>query len=341
MVGGTLDDALGEAYDKAARQLGLPLGGGGGPAVEALARKGDGSKRPLPVPMLGKPGYDFSFSGLKNAFKLAHAAVRLERGLSLAPSAPQSPSQGDATGLFSEEDKKEMEEHHIRGYRLDGAAGAEREVPLPEQDKADLAASFQNAAIAHLEDRVGRAMVACDEEEEEGFGRTLVVVGGVAANQEVGRRLRELCARGGRRLPKSAKDREALANVRAWTLEVYNIEHLSVAQHCTCTLARSLTRLLARALECSFSLSLSPFSLFLFSLFLSSLSLLSLSLSILALFLLSPSLFSLPLASLFLLFLSLSSLSISLLYLSSLSISLFPLSLVFLLSHVPQYIWAV
>jgi len=220
VVGGTLDDALGEAYDKAARQLGLPLGGGGGPAVEALARKGDGSKRPLPVPMLGKPGYDFSFSGLKNAFKLAHAAVRLERGLSLAPSAPQSPSQGDATGLFSEEDKKEMEEHHIRGYRLDGAAGAEREVPLPEQDKADLAASFQNAAIAHLEDRVGRAMVACDEEEEEGFGRTLVVVGGVAANQEVGRRLRELCARGGRRLPKSAKDREALANVRAWTLEV-------------------------------------------------------------------------------------------------------------------------
>ena len=39
-TGTTLDDALGEAYDKVARMLGLPVGGGGGPAVEALAQQG-------------------------------------------------------------------------------------------------------------------------------------------------------------------------------------------------------------------------------------------------------------------------------------------------------------
>ena len=161
--------------------------------------------------MRGKPGYDFSFSGLKNALNKAHAAARLERGLPLTAS--------KLAAELSEQDKAEMEENHIRGFRMDGAAGAERETPLPEQDKADLAAAFQDAAISHLEDRVGRAMTAC-EQEEDGFGRTLVLVGGVAANQEVCRRLRALCERGGRRPPKSAKDRLAMQGVLPWTLEV-------------------------------------------------------------------------------------------------------------------------
>jgi N6-L-threonylcarbamoyladenine synthase len=64
-LGGTVDDAAGEAFDKVGKLLGLPWPGG--PAVERLARQGDPSVHPLPRPMLGRPGCDFSFSGLKTA----------------------------------------------------------------------------------------------------------------------------------------------------------------------------------------------------------------------------------------------------------------------------------
>jgi N6-L-threonylcarbamoyladenine synthase len=66
-LGTTLDDALGEAYDKAAKMLGL--GFPGGPAVERAARTGDPTRFPLPRPMLGQPGCNFSFSGLKTALR--------------------------------------------------------------------------------------------------------------------------------------------------------------------------------------------------------------------------------------------------------------------------------
>jgi len=64
-LGTTLDDALGEAFDKAARCLGL--GYPGGPALERVALNGTAGSYPLPRPMLGRPGCDFSFSGLKTA----------------------------------------------------------------------------------------------------------------------------------------------------------------------------------------------------------------------------------------------------------------------------------
>jgi N6-L-threonylcarbamoyladenine synthase len=64
-LGTTLDDALGEAFDKAARCLGL--GYPGGPALERVALNGNAESYTLPRPMLGRPGCDFSFSGLKTA----------------------------------------------------------------------------------------------------------------------------------------------------------------------------------------------------------------------------------------------------------------------------------
>jgi N6-L-threonylcarbamoyladenine synthase len=64
-LGGTIDDAVGEAFDKVAKLLGL--GWPGGPAVERLAAAGDGARFALPRPLLGRPGCDFSFSGLKTA----------------------------------------------------------------------------------------------------------------------------------------------------------------------------------------------------------------------------------------------------------------------------------
>jgi tRNA N6-adenosine threonylcarbamoyltransferase len=74
-LGTTVDDALGEAFDKVAKMLGL--GYPGGPAVERLARAGDPRRFALPRPMAGRPGCHFSFSGLKTAVK--HVADALPR----------------------------------------------------------------------------------------------------------------------------------------------------------------------------------------------------------------------------------------------------------------------
>lgn len=66
-LGTTLDDALGEAFDKTAKLLGL--GFPGGPEVERMAARGDAARFELPRPMLGRPEPDFSFSGLKTAIR--------------------------------------------------------------------------------------------------------------------------------------------------------------------------------------------------------------------------------------------------------------------------------
>lgn len=66
-LGTTIDDAAGEAFDKTAKILGL--GYPGGPAVEVAAKKGDETRFRLPRPLKGKPGCDFSFSGLKTAVR--------------------------------------------------------------------------------------------------------------------------------------------------------------------------------------------------------------------------------------------------------------------------------
>ncbi|MFO6465907.1 tRNA (adenosine(37)-N6)-threonylcarbamoyltransferase complex transferase subunit TsaD [Jannaschia sp. KMU-145] len=76
-LGGTIDDAPGEAFDKTARLLGLPQPGG--PSVEAAAAQGKTSV-PLPRPLLDRPGLDMSFSGLKTALLRARDAVVAEHG---------------------------------------------------------------------------------------------------------------------------------------------------------------------------------------------------------------------------------------------------------------------
>ena len=72
-LGSTIDDALGEAFDKTAKLLGL--GVPGGPAVERAALAGTPGRFPLPMPMHGRPEPNFSFSGLKNAVRLAATAA--------------------------------------------------------------------------------------------------------------------------------------------------------------------------------------------------------------------------------------------------------------------------
>ncbi|WFL76440.1 tRNA (adenosine(37)-N6)-threonylcarbamoyltransferase complex transferase subunit TsaD [Altererythrobacter arenosus] len=117
----TIDDALGEAFDKTAKILGL--GYPGGPAVEKLALEGQADAVSLPRPMLGSKEPHFSFAGLKSAVLRAH-----ESG---------------------------------------------------EHAAADIAASFQQAAIACLIDRLDHALEQIDAPPN------LVVAGGVAANQAV------------------------------------------------------------------------------------------------------------------------------------------------------------
>ncbi|MDH3533533.1 MAG: tRNA (adenosine(37)-N6)-threonylcarbamoyltransferase complex transferase subunit TsaD [Gammaproteobacteria bacterium] len=124
VLGTTLDDAVGEAFDKTAKLL--RLGYPGGPALAALAEQGDDATYRLPRPMLNRPGFDFSFSGLKTA-------VMLE----------------------------------VKKAEQDGSYSGNR---------ANLAASFQRAAVDTL---VGRAMQAAKAQDLQ----RIVVAGGVGANR--------------------------------------------------------------------------------------------------------------------------------------------------------------
>ena len=128
-LGTTIDDAAGEAFDKTAKLLGL--GYPGGPAIEQIAKTGDAARFNLPLPLKGKPGCDFSFSGLKTAVRLA-----LE-------SCGPSPT---------------------------------------EQDKADLAASFQRTVMAVILDRAKNAIALFDA-AHGAADKHFVVAGGVAANK--------------------------------------------------------------------------------------------------------------------------------------------------------------
>lgn len=77
-LGGTIDDAPGEAFDKTARILGLPQPGG--PSVEQAAKSGDPKRFRLPRPLLDRPDCDMSFSGLKTAILRARDQVVVEKG---------------------------------------------------------------------------------------------------------------------------------------------------------------------------------------------------------------------------------------------------------------------
>jgi len=72
-LGATMDDAIGEAFDKTAKLIGLPFPGG--PAVEAAAKRGDPERFALPRPLVGRPNADFSLSGLKTAIRQAAESV--------------------------------------------------------------------------------------------------------------------------------------------------------------------------------------------------------------------------------------------------------------------------
>lgn len=136
LLGNTLDDAIGEAFDKTAKLLGL--GYPGGPQVEKEAERGDPARFALPRPMFARHDANFSLSGLKTA-------LRLE---------------------------------------------AEKIAPLSDQDVSDLCASFQQAVVDVVSDRlrVGLRLFR----ESYGAPAALVAAGGVAANQVIRKALHKL-----------------------------------------------------------------------------------------------------------------------------------------------------
>ncbi|MBM1815655.1 tRNA (adenosine(37)-N6)-threonylcarbamoyltransferase complex transferase subunit TsaD [Pseudosulfitobacter pseudonitzschiae] len=77
-LGGTIDDAPGEAFDKVARLIGLPQPGG--PSIETAAKQGDAGRFALPRPLLDRDGCDMSFSGLKTATLRTRDKVIAEKG---------------------------------------------------------------------------------------------------------------------------------------------------------------------------------------------------------------------------------------------------------------------
>ena len=78
LLGESLDDAAGEAFDKVGKMLGLPYPGG--PQVAKLAQKGDPTRFDFPRPMINRPGLDFSFSGLKTYVRNTITSLRDEAG---------------------------------------------------------------------------------------------------------------------------------------------------------------------------------------------------------------------------------------------------------------------
>ena len=123
-LGGTIDDAPGEAFDKVAKILGL--GQPGGPAVEVEAASGDPSRVPLPRPLLDRPGFDMSFSGLKTAVLRARdAAVAAHGGLRRADRADICAAfQQAVADVLSEKTRRALAAHPVPTLAVAGGVAA-------------------------------------------------------------------------------------------------------------------------------------------------------------------------------------------------------------------------
>jgi len=134
-LGTTIDDALGEAFDKTAKIIGIEFPGG--PKIEKYAEKGDKNKFKLPKPILNRGGCNLSFAGLKTAILRIQSKIKTE------------------------------------------------------QDKFDLAASFQKTIEEILYEKTKKAFDIYFSENKN-KKRTFVVAGGVAANKRIKYVLNEL-----------------------------------------------------------------------------------------------------------------------------------------------------
>ena len=129
VLGETIDDAAGEAYDKVARWLGLPYPGG--PEIDRLAATGDASAVKLPVSMIGS-GFDFSFSGLKTAVV---RATEKQPDTSVADVAASF--QAAVAEQLLRKLRQVLEEREVRGIALAGGVAANSALRRGVQALAD------------------------------------------------------------------------------------------------------------------------------------------------------------------------------------------------------------
>ncbi|HVZ94538.1 MAG TPA: tRNA (adenosine(37)-N6)-threonylcarbamoyltransferase complex transferase subunit TsaD [Phycisphaerales bacterium] len=163
-LGSTIDDAVGEAYDKAAVILGLPFPGG--PHLDKLAQSGNDRAFDFPLSRLAPDSLDFSFSGLKTA------TLYTVRGVPQAPSSAPSPSgRGQGEGYSPSVSSSPSSSPSFRSSVPRSA--------LPPDRYPDVAASFQRAAINALLLKVRRAL------DLHSDIRSLLIGGGVSANSRL------------------------------------------------------------------------------------------------------------------------------------------------------------
>lgn len=142
LLGETLDDAAGEAFDKSAQLLGL--GYPGGPALSALARQGNAARFRLPRPMLSSGDLDFSFSGLKTAV------------LNLVRSSPDDPQtkadiaaafQAAMVDVLSAKCRAALAQTHMRDLVVAGGVGANQQL----RETLDIAAADEGFRVFYPE----------------------------------------------------------------------------------------------------------------------------------------------------------------------------------------------
>ena len=164
-LGATIDDAIGEAYDKCAAMLGLPHPGG--PQVDAIARTGNDRAHDFPISRLAPGSLDFSFSGLKTS------VLYTIRGQPLPPKHPSAAAPAHPQWEHSASE-------------------------LSDSARADICASFQRAAIAAVALKLTRAH---EYLQSRGIApRSLLVGGGVSANSRLRTDLASLAGKFGVRL---------------------------------------------------------------------------------------------------------------------------------------------
>jgi N6-L-threonylcarbamoyladenine synthase len=184
VIGRTVDDAAGEAFDKVAKMLGL--GYPGGPEIEKRARGGDPKRFDLPRSMLDSD--NFSFSGLKTAVKY------------LLPKLSVIPNAGNATreegrphirrGDYLGPERDQKPSGRSFGASRTGVSAQDDSAILDDTVMNDLCASFQQAIVDVL---VRKTIAAAQERDVD----LVTISGGVSCNEELRKQLRKNCEREG------------------------------------------------------------------------------------------------------------------------------------------------
>jgi N6-L-threonylcarbamoyladenine synthase len=123
LLGDTLDDAAGEAFDKSAKMMGMPYPGG--PELSKMAEKGEKGKFVFPRPMTDRPGLDFSFSGLKTSVRTKILELAVEGVLSVQNKANISLEfQNAVVDTLAIKCKRAMEQTNLTQLVVAGGVGA-------------------------------------------------------------------------------------------------------------------------------------------------------------------------------------------------------------------------